>query len=807
MYNIEKHDFVIVGDFNIHLDRQTPETKRIIALLDDHNLTQHVHTSTHKHGHILDWVITSEHIAPTAPVSIIDKCISDHHLLLFSLPLSKKKKAKIQHHVTTRNIKDINMIDFKADLVRELSSIQEMSAEALDRCSRKVLDKHAPLKSKCVKLRKPSPWYNAAVKRAKGDKRRAEAKWRKTKLCIDREIYIMHKNKYKHEVRRAKAEYFLEKICNVRDSKQFFRLTNSLLGKDTVKELPSRDDDKELAERFSHYFIQKVTTIRESLDQYAVETEHSQFNGVEMSNFVEVGIDDIKSMILSSPNKSCDLDPIPTGLLKACLEEIAQPICYLVNNSLRTGVFPEIFKTAIVTPLLKKTGLDTDNLRNYRPVSNLLFISKLLERVVLKQVRAHMLNHNLLEPFQSAYRQGHSTETALIRVIDDLQNVIDRGDTSILCLLDLSSAFDTIDHKLLLHRLQSTFGFTGHVLNWFESYLTNRMQIIKIGNDVSDTTPVPFGVPQGSVLGPVLFTLYTAPLGKIVRNHSLSYHLYADDSQIYNTTNTKNDFSAVVEKCALCIDDVKTWTCRNRLKLNGDKTEVLIIGSKNNLQKLKTSSISIDNSNIPFVNNVKNLGTTLDSHLEMKSHVRSLKKSLLFQLKKISSIRNCLTRDACKYLVTSIIFSKLDYCNSLLFGTTSENIKHLQGIQNNAARLIYQQKRRDDATPLLARLHWLPVQERIKFKAAVMAYTCVTKSAPCYLQELCTIYSPPRSLRSSADDCLLSVPRIQRKAGERSFSHFGPVTWNQLPLGIRKSPSLNVFKSRLKTFYFQEVYA
>ena len=213
--------------------------------------------------------------------------------------------------------------------------------------------------------------------------------------------------------------------------------------------------------------------------------------------------------------KSCALDPLPASCIEMCLDEIVLTVTEVVNDSLAKGVVPSAFKHAIVKPLLKKANLDPENLKNYRPVSNLPFFSKVLERVVLHQLLEHLAANGLLEPFQSAYRKGHSTETALLHVVNDLLQAADIGHVSILSLLDFSAAFDTIDHSIMCTKLED-FGCVGLVGKWFESYLTGRTQCVVIDDKCSKTTKLDYGVPQGSVLGPVLFTIYTSTLGSIV---------------------------------------------------------------------------------------------------------------------------------------------------------------------------------------------------------------------------------------------------------------------------------------------------
>ena len=254
-----------------------------------------------------------------------------------------------------------------------------------------------------------------------------------------------------------------------------------------------------------------------------------------LDSFTEVSEDDIRKIIHSSPTKSCALDPIPTWLLKKCEDELIPVLTLIVNTSLSCAEFPKELKRAFLTPLIKKIILDAEILKNYRPVSNLSFLSKLIERIVCVQLVNHLDKNGLYEVFQSAYRQLHSTETALLRVQNDILQAVDSRGGAILLLLDLSAAFDTIDHEKLIRTLDIYCGIRGDPLKWFLSYLKGRVQSVQKGSTFSREQNLLFGVPQGSVLGPVLFTIYTTPLGRIIQRHGLTYHLYADDSSIWHS--------------------------------------------------------------------------------------------------------------------------------------------------------------------------------------------------------------------------------------------------------------------------------
>ena len=275
----------------------------------------------------------------------------------------------------------------------------------------------------------------------------------------------------------------------------------------------------------------------------------------------------MKECILNSAPKSCELDPIPSKLLIECLDSILPSLTDLFNSSLASGIFQQCFKSALVTPILKKKCLDHNYLNNYRPVSNLCFIAKILEKLVLSQVSSYLNSHNIYNTCQSAYRPGHSTETALLKVVNDLYLSLNKGNISVLALLDFSSAFDTIDHPILVHRLHTDFGFTDTVLQWFSSYLTDRTHYVSLSNHCSAFTHVHSGVPQGSVLGPILFTMYIKPLSAIIDSHSIIHHSFADDLQLQMSA-PLDRISELLHSMQSCISDVKAWATANMLKLN-----------------------------------------------------------------------------------------------------------------------------------------------------------------------------------------------------------------------------------------------
>ena len=401
----------------------------------------------------------------------------------------------------------------------------------------------------------------------------------------------------------------------------------------------------------------------------------------------------------------------------------------LFNSSLASEIFTQCFKSALFIPIRKKRCLDHNDLNNYRPVSNLCFIAKILKKLVLSQVSSYLNSHNLYSTCQSAYRPGHITETALLKVVNDLFLSLDKGNISVLALLAFSSAFDSIDHTFLVHRLHTDFGFTDSVLQWFSSYLTDSTHYVSVSNHCSAFAPVHSGVPQGSVLGPILFTMYIKSLSAIIDSHSIMHHSFADDLKLQMSA-PPDRISELLHSMQSCISDVNAWATANMLKLNDNKTELMLVTSKRtkHLHSLPTS-ITIGNAQIPFKNFVKNLGFTLDCHLTTNAHVSNIARICYFELRRLACIRRFLTSTATATLVSAFVLSRIDYCSLLLFGSTHDVTSHLQRMQNYSARVILRLPKSSSITIHLKSLHLLPVKVRSAYKIACLCYHCHCSTA------------------------------------------------------------------------------
>uniref|UniRef100_A0AAR2KHK1 Reverse transcriptase domain-containing protein n=1 Tax=Pygocentrus nattereri TaxID=42514 RepID=A0AAR2KHK1_PYGNA len=704
----------------------------------------------------------------------------------------------------TDNLPDLSTIVYSPGNPAELDKL----TDCLENTFRSTLDGVAPLKHKKERQKKLALWYNDQTRTLKQLVRNFERKWRSTKLEVFHSAWKDSIVEYRREINKARSEYLASQIeINKNNPRVLFsvisKLTKNQAGTDP--QIPAIHTSN----AFMDYFDNKIENIRDKVQQInSTSCLSSGVADIEQNPATEVRLEvfnplhhlELEKIISSSNCTTCTLDAVPTKLLKQVLPDIIKPLLTIVNSSLNLGYVPKAFKLAVIKPLIKKPNLDPSVLSNYRPISNLPFISKILEKAVAQQLGSYLQRNQIYEKFQSGFRPHHSTETALVKITNDLLLAADQGCVSLLVLLDLSAAFDTIDHNILLERLEKMVGITGTALSWFKSYLTDRFQFVRVNNIPSNYTKVRYGVPQGSILGPLLFTLYMLPLGKVIRKHNVNFHCYADDTQLF--ISAKPDDKQRIKKMEDCVKDVKSWMSHNFLLLNSDKTEVLLLGPKAARNKLSHLMLNLADFSVTPGSTAKNLGVIIDSDLAFDKHISNVTKTAFLHLRNIAKLRNALSLHDAEKLVHAFITSRLDYCNALLSGCSSSNLNKLQLVQNAAARVLTKTRKFDHISPVLSALHWLPVKFRIDYKILLLTYKALHGLAPEYLRDLISYYEPPRLLRSQGAGFLV-VPKIQRSsAGGRAFSYKAPQLWNNLPDNVRDSDTVSIFKSRLKTYLF-----
>ncbi|XP_046581851.1 uncharacterized protein LOC124289284 [Haliotis rubra] len=439
---LKKGNLLLMGDFNIHYESACkPEVKKCVKLLESHGLTQLVFEPTHRNGHTLDWIVARHREDVVQDILVEDRQSSDHFWITVELSFLKPTEGPVE--VQCRNLKLVSREDFARDLqssklLTEPSEDVNELADLYNTTLIQLMDSHAPCVTRYRRLRHEPQWYNDQILLAKTHRRKSERKWRKTRLEIHRQMYNMARNELNQLIRETKSRYYNDNVfSNQQNPKVLFTHLFSLLGKTSNTTLPNVDDDLTLANDFGKFFSSKIEKIRQEFSPESIAVTGARFQGESFDSFDPLTEEQIICIIKQSKGTTCTLDPAPTKFVLEYFDILLPVFTQIINLSLKCGTVPGCFKQAIVKPLLKKPGLDSTCFSNYRPVSNLPFLSKVLERAVKMQVSQHLSKHDLYHKFQSAYRSFHSTETALLRVVNDLQWSVDRGELSRSCSLGL----------------------------------------------------------------------------------------------------------------------------------------------------------------------------------------------------------------------------------------------------------------------------------------------------------------------------------------------------------------------------------
>ncbi|KAF7249282.1 Peroxisome proliferator-activated receptor gamma coactivator 1-beta [Varanus komodoensis] len=763
---------LVLGDFNLHAESGlTGVAQDFMASMTAMGLSQHVIGPTHERGHTLDLVFTTgqeEDDLRVRNLCLTPLSWSDHLLVRFVLEsgLSLYKSADPIVWARPRSRMDPDgflkaLGEFPADKTgAPVEALVELWNGEMTRAVDTIAPKH-PLPPGRVRS---SPWYTPELRAMKRVGRRLEHRWRKSRNESDRTHLRAHYRAYAVAVKAAKKKFFSASIASSQCRPvELFRVVQGL-----VRPGPKEDPmppSKARCDDFARHFREKIAQIHHKLDS-TNESEVSEESPMLPSGpklleeFQLLRPDDVDKVLGRVRPTTCLLDPCPSWLINNSKHGIGTWILEVVNSSLREGRVPAPLKEAVIRPVLKKASLDPEMATNYRTMANIPFLGKVLERVVAGQLQALLDETDYLDPFQSGFRPGYSTESALVALYDDLCREKDRGSTSLLVFLDLSAAFDTIDHGILLDRLAG-LGVGGTALQWFRSYLNGRFQKVVLGDHVSTSWQLCHGVPQGSILSPLLFNIYMKPLGEVIRRCGLRNHQYADDTQLYLSFSTNpGEAVAVLNRC---LAEVREWMRANKLKLNPDKTEVLLVGRSGFGEG--GFDLVLNGATLPLRDKVRSLGVLLDPELSLEAQVTAVARNAFLQLRLSNPLRPYLEYDCLATVTHALVTSRLDFCNALYVGLPLKTVRTLQLVQNRAARLLTGTGRYAHMTPVLRQLHWLPIEARAQFKVLIMTYKALNGLGPGYLNERLRPYIPDRPLRSAGESLLRepSMKEIRRQ--------------------------------------------
>ena len=646
-----------------------------------------------------------------------------------------------------------------------------------------------PLKHKFVsEKRLKSPWLNPYVKQ------KINAKSRSLKLfksgIISAQSYHSIRNSVNRIVKKAKNQYYEHSFdLNRNNSSKSWNLMHNLMGKQVKKSVVDSikvndiqvSDSKNIADEFIDYFADIGEQLDSVLGDSSLDPCENIVRNIRSFFLYPVNTNEIEKIIKKLKLTKNSVHSLPVKLFKALSPLLTIPLTKLINASFSTGVFPTVFKIARVTPLFKSG--DKEKISNYRPISSLHYLSKIFERCMVNRLVSFFNKYNLFSKNQFGFLKGKSTADALIHLSEIIYEGLDAKKHNLNILIDLKKAFDTVNHVILLKKL-SLYGIRGISLNWFESYLKNRECYTCINNHNSKTRFLNIGVPQGSILGPILFLIYINDLPNVMNSGSTT--LYADDTTL---SFSGQNASSLVENVNSELEKVERWTISNRLTINPSKTELLIVTKKksdvDNLQNIQLGSEIIQP-----VNSCKFLGTYLDDNLDFNENINYILKKIARNGGILYRIRDSLNQTACLNFYNSFILPFLTY-NIICWGSTTAN--HTTPLFLQQKRIIRTMTKSiylEHTSALFKNLGLLKLNDIYRFELLKFMYK--KRNDPRFM------VLHDRNTRHR--HLLVPTPRRLTKTEQSVFTS-GPNEWNSLPDDIRNSNTFCIFVRSLKSYF------
>jgi hypothetical protein len=795
--SLRNYDHVILlGDFNINTTISDPKLTKFNNFLSSFSLTQIVTEPTH-------FTDTSKTLIDVVCTDLQAKSIDIAHLgslhghCLVGCEFHIKREKPKPFAITHRQIHNINPTYFDRDLnsIRwDLMPVGDAN-DMVDVFNQYVIflfDLHAPMKTTVVKVPQP-PWITDTIRVMMQLRDRAAADYHKTESSSKKAYYKDLKSTVSRALYHEKTAYFKHNInSKIKDPKLLWKNLKSTLLPKNETELPASFSDPDIINK---HFLTLPSTSQVSISQLTYFEYHKHSEAV--FSLEPINSEIITKIIRGLKSNAEGCDGISLNMLIMTLPYTLDTITNIINTSIITSTFPDIWKKAIVRPLPKISH--PSELKDLRPISILPCLSKILEKTVCLQVTDYLEKNNILPDVQSGFRKGRGTVTAMLDVTDHILCAQDQGMCMLLVLLDFSRAFDCIDINLLLSKL-SYYGFDNNALQWFNSYLTNRRQYVKLSrNDgssqVSGTMELTRGVPQGSILGPILFIVYAADICTYIRN--CKYHFYADDVQVYISCK-QSEVDNAIEQLNMDLSRIAAWASSNGLLLNPTKTKYLVFGSKQQLSRLApTLDVMLMDEPIERVCEARNLGLLVDDELRYEKHISNSVRGCFYKLKVLYKIRPFLSETLRIQLVESLVLSKLNYMD-IVYGprllTKSKLL--IQRVQNACARFCFTIPFRAHVTPFLNKCHILKMLHRRKLHLACLLFGVVNQQAPKYLFDKLS-FRNPRGERQCRQPLL--THRHASAAFRGSFRYVATKCWNNLsPPLLRTLKGIHTFKAQVK---------
>ena len=794
----EKKETIIVGDLNIDYLNNDHQTMKDTFKIN--GFTQLLSTATRvteTSATLIDIIQTNKALN-ISHNTVIQAGLSDHDLIGCVRKMNNVKyqpeiiRCRNYSHYNTETInnelrnKDWNPVFNTNSPTNAWSYMKELLKE--------TIDKHAPFITKRIKGRK-SPWISNNLSKEMNVRDQLLRKARKSKSQFDWNEYKRKRNFVTNEIQRAKRNYYKTKLTeNSNKPQQFWKVVNDIYSTKSNKEKLTKQFriNNELvndAETIANGFCEFFSTIANNLKSKSfplkdlifkprsneVMFEKCQFN---FRNVTEKEV--LKH--LKNLKRSCavGLDEIPGSFLRDIAYVIAKPLTHIINCSLKNASVPSDFKSSKVVPIFK-TG-QKDNFDNYRPISVLPAVSKIIEKCVHTQIMEHLEHNNLLSIHQFGFRKKRSTELAAVCFLDEIRKAMDTGMLTGAIYIDLSKAFDTISHASLIDKLPS-YGITGLSQEWFCNYLFGRYQQVSYHHSLSDKVPIFCGVPQGSILGPLLFLLHFNDAANILS--SCKIVKFADDTVLFYSHKNIEEIERVLNKdfATVC-----GWLENNELVINTKKgkTEVMVFGTSKKLKN--TPPIQIEHNYVKITNtdSYKYLGVSLNCSLNMTEHIRKTIKKVSSRITLLKSMRHLLDSKSALKIYKAMILPIMTYCPFVTFGTIPQNLStRIEQIESRACRIIGGNTQVPSS---------ISVQKK---RIATYVRKCIENDVCENFENYFEIHQTNFNTRNN--NAMVKIPKVKLESARKSFSFQGAVIYNGLPKEIRTERDFTKFKSMLKS--------
>lgn len=794
---LEYNSVIGTGDINIDMcDLSASATIKLHDILGGYSLKQIIEEPTRygpSSAKVLDIIFCSEEMFINS-IAVEEIAISDHCLI--SCEIGTPKHSMQPFLYTYRDFSHFNEALFTANLntigferVLYLNNVDE-KIKFFNESLLNIYQVHAPIKT--VKITKPkSPWITYNMRQMMKTRDRARNKYKTSKDERDFNFYKELRNQVKYALIREKKAYLEFKIRNSNNSRKFWKELKALdiSAKQKTVSLP---DHLSNIEQINNYFIESSTSDDEPNQDTLNFFKNNVKQGLSVLNFSETNELTIYKTLLSIKSKAVGPDKIGIDMILHACPTILPYICHIFNFCINNNVFPDIWKQSHVIPLPKVPNpLD---LKSLRPISILCVLAKAFEKILNYEIKDHIETNNILPPMQSGFRAQHSCTTALLKVTDDIHLALDDNKLVALALIDYTKAFDRIKHSLLL-QLCHYNGFSGNAISLLGNYLQNRSQAVLLNNTISEFKGVSNGVPQGSILGPVLFALYTSEFYKKL-NHT-ECHFYADDTQVYISFQ-ENEVQPAIEQLNTDLRSLLAVSGEYCLSINPAKSNVMLFGRKSARDICKNEiQVVVNEEILPISDISKNLGVLMDTSLKYTNHVNLIIKRAFSNLKLIYANRHFLNTKCRKMLCESLVLSHLNFADTL-YGPSllKSDLRRLQLIQNSCVRLICGLKKRDHVTSSIKEIGWLNIRKRQILHLCTLYHRLLNCRRPAYLYNKIKFRTDVHNLNVRFK-YKLHTPKHRTVAFQSSFSYMIANLYNEIPQDMHNL-SVPKFKRTLR---------